>query len=156
MLAGCTAHDEDTLFDLLDPAQASGLVREIGVDTFTFDHALVRDTLYARLSPSQRARQHALVARVLERRAGAETETARHWLAAGPAHAGSAWRAATAAGQVAMRAHAHPEAAALFRGALEALTQDPTSGPRDRYDVLIQIAVAHRCRRGCGAGPRPG
>ncbi len=144
VLADCTGHDEDALFDLLDPAQASGLVREVGVDRFTFEHALVRDTLYVRLSPSRRARQHSTVARALGRHANRETEEARHWLAAGPACAAQAWRAAAAAGEVAMRAHAHPEASALFASALEAQTQDPASSPRDWYDVLVQRAVADR------------
>ncbi len=144
VLADCTGHDEDVLFELLDPALASGLVREVGIDRLAFDHALVRDTLYVRLSPSRRARQHGTVARAVGRRMNRETEEARHWLAAGPASAAQAWRAAAAAADVAMRAHAHPEASALFANALEALAQDPESGRRDRYDVLVQRAVADR------------
>ncbi len=144
VLAECTAEHEDALYDLLDPALASGLVRELGVDRFAFDHALVRDTLYSRLRPSRRARLHAAVATTLARRTGTETETARHWLAAGPAHAAPAWRAAAAAGEVAMRSHAHPEAAALFAQALTSLERDAQAGPRDRYDVLMRQAVADR------------
>ena len=43
----------------------AGLVREFGVDRFRFAHALVRDTAYAALSRSRRARMHARVAEVL-------------------------------------------------------------------------------------------
>ena len=144
VLAECTTYDEDALLDALDPAVASGLVREVGVGHVAFDHALVRDTVYTRLSATRRARQHATVARALERHPDTETETARHWLAAGPAHAAAAWRAASAAGEVAMRAHAHPEASALFASALHSLEQDPRAGARERYDVLVRQAVADR------------
>lgn len=144
VLAASTGGDEDALLDVLDPAYASGLVREVSVDHFSFDHALVRDTLYSQLSPPRRAREHRKVAEVLAGRPDRETEVARHWLAAGSRHAAQAWRAAAAAGDVAMRAHAHPEAAALFSNALEALEQDPGSTERDRYDVLLRLAVALR------------
>ena len=34
------------MLDLLEPAQVAGLVREEAVETFVFEHALVRDTAY--------------------------------------------------------------------------------------------------------------
>jgi hypothetical protein len=114
------------------------------VDTFVFEHALVRDTAYDGVSPTRRARMHAAVAAVLERGGGHETEVARHWLAAGPAHASRAWRAALAAGGIALSAHAHPEAAALFDAALHSLSEDPEAHPRQRYDLLVRRAVAER------------
>ena len=65
VLAQALDLDEDEVLDLLDTAQAVGLVHEEGVDRFGFDHALVRDTLNSLTSPSRRARQHARVAEVL-------------------------------------------------------------------------------------------
>ena len=48
-----------------------------------------------RSRPAHRqARAHAAVAAALDHRLGRATEAARHWLAAGPAHAARAWRAA--------------------------------------------------------------
>ena len=71
-------------------------------------------------------------------------EEARHWLAAGPTHAGTAWRAAVAAAEVARDLHAHEETAALLGSALAAMGDDPSSTAHDRYDVLMARADAYR------------
>ena len=144
LLAAATGTDEDELLDLVEPAQAAGLVREDGVDRFRFAHALIRETIYAGISPSRRARRHARLASVLAGRQGHETEIARHWLAAGPAHAREAWHAAVAAAQVARRAHAHPEAAALYRSALDVLADDPAATDLDRYELLMELVTSCR------------
>lgn len=144
VLAQALDLDEDELLDLLDTAQAVGLVHEDGVDRFAFDHALVRDTLNSSTSTSRRARQHARVAEVLAQHPGRETETAMHWLAAGPSHAAQAWRAAAAAGEVALRSHAHEEAADLYGQALAALELDPTADDRDRYALHEGLTLCHR------------
>ena len=89
---------------------------------------------------------HARVAEALESRPGRESETARHWLAAGPAYAGQAWRAARAAAEAARRVHAYGEVAELLEGAIESLEKDPTATAADRYDLLMPLADAHRWR----------
>ncbi len=144
VLAVVTGVDEDDLLDVVEPAQAAGLVRDTGIDRFAFAHALVRDTLYASVGASRRARHHAAVASVLDGRSGHETEVARHWLDAGPAHAAKAWRAALDASRVARRAHAHEEAVAWSTAALEALDQDAEATPEDRYEVLMEQVQAFR------------
>jgi DNA-binding SARP family transcriptional activator len=144
LLAAATGTAEDHLVDRLEAARVAGLVREDGVDKFVFAHALVRDTIYTGLSASRRARRHARVATFLSGRAGRETEEARHWLAAGPAHAARAWRAAAIAADVAVRAHAHDEAADLLRTALTVVEDDPGADLRDRYDLLMQLVTAYR------------
>ena len=143
-LATTTGEDEDDVLDLLDPALATGVVREDGVDRFAFDHALVRDTLVARLPVSRRARVHARAAAALDGVAGHETELARHWLAAGPAHAAQAWRAAERAAEVSLASYGHDESADLVRQALEVLDADPTATLHDRWRLLVALAVAHR------------
>ena len=143
-LARTSGEPEDDVLDLLDPALAVGLVREDGVDRFVFDHALVRDTLVARLPVSRRARVHARAAAALEGTPGHETELARHWLAAGPSHAARAWRAAEVAAEVSLASYAHDEATDLLRQALEALEADPTATTRQRARLLVQLATAHR------------
>ncbi len=143
-LAAATGIDEDDLLDVVEPAQAAGLVREDGIDRFLFSHALVRDTLRAGMSASRVARAHARVAGVLEELGGRETEVARHWLASGPSYAAQAWRAAVGAAAVARRLHAYDEAANLLEQALGAMDDDVEAAPPDRYDVLLALMDAYR------------
>jgi len=138
---------EAALLDLLEPALAADLVRDLGGDNFRFGHALVRDTAYAELSPSRRERMHASVADLIaadpraDRRA---TEIARHWASAGDRHVRKAWRATARAAGVAMAAHAADEAAAHYRAALDLLARDPDATPRNRWDLLVGYADACR------------
>lgn len=144
VLAGAADADEEELLDRLDPALAVGLLREDGVDRFSFDHALVRDTLVAQLSPSRRARLHARVAGVLADLPGRRSEEARHWLDAGPAYAARAWRAARDAGDEAASLHAHVEADALYTQALDRWGDDPAREEPDRFELLMRRAASLR------------
>jgi DNA-binding SARP family transcriptional activator len=143
-LARAADIDEDDVLDIVDPAQAAGLVVEDGIDRFTFAHALVVDTLLAGLRPSRRGRVHARVAGALAGGSGQETELARHWLAAGPSYAAQAWRAAVAAATQTARLHDHQRAAELLLAAEALLDKDDSAGPRDRYDLLLALIDAHR------------
>lgn len=136
------ANDEDVL-DLIEPAVEAGLVAEEGIDRYSFAHALVRDSLYAGMSASRRARRHAVVAAAIEG-SGRWSEEARHWLAAGPAHAATAWRAAERAARDARALHAHEDRAELLTAALAAMADDPAATHRDRFDALMELADAHR------------
>jgi hypothetical protein len=71
-------------------------------------------------------------------------EAARHWLAAGPAHAGRAWRSALLAAREAQALHAWDESADLLAAALAAQDGDPAATGRERYDLLL--ARADACR----------
>jgi DNA-binding SARP family transcriptional activator len=144
LLAAVSDVDEDDLLDLVEPAQTAGLVREDGAEGFAFGHALVRDTVYAGLRPTRRARLHARAAEALAGSPAHTTEEARHWLAAGPSRADRAWRAASAAAEVARRSHAHEEAADLLEAALRALGDDPAATDEDRYDLLMRLVVPYR------------
>ncbi|MCW2765837.1 MAG: transcriptional activator domain [Nocardioides sp.] len=143
-LADVTGIDEDDLLDVVEPAQAAGLVREDGVDRYLFAHALVRDTLRAGMSISRRARTHARIARSLAGSTGRETEVALHWLEAGPSYAGQAWRSAVTAADLARRLHGYDQAADLLRSALDSQAADPDSSPRDRFDLLMALIEAYR------------
>ena len=144
VLAGASDVEEDTVLDRLEPALEAGLVREDQVGSYRFSHALVRDTIYGDLTPTRRARAHARVAEALQGLPGRESERARHWLGAGPAYASRAWLAAVGAAALARRLHAHEESADLLRAALSVLPQDPDATPRERYDVLTDLADAQR------------
>jgi hypothetical protein len=143
-LATVTGIDEDDLLDVVEPAQAAGLVREDGIDRYLFAHALVRDTLRAGLSASRRARAHARVADVLDGAPGRESEVAWHWHEAGPSYADRAWRSAVQAAGLARRLHAHDQAAELLERALVSLDGDAHAGLRERYDVLTALIEAYR------------
>jgi DNA-binding SARP family transcriptional activator/Mrp family chromosome partitioning ATPase len=145
-LAAAAGTSEDDVLDELEPAATAGLVRETAVDRWAFEHALVRDTVYAALPTSRRARMHARVAEALDALGASdrETEQARHWLAAGPSYAGRAWPAAAAAAAATRRLHAHDESAELLTAALQVQQQDPASTDMDRWDLLMQLVDARR------------
>jgi DNA-binding SARP family transcriptional activator len=143
-LARATGIDEDGLLDVVEPAEAAGLVRDVGVERFTFAHALVRDTLVAGLSATRRARVHARVAEALTDQPDRAGERAVHWQAAGPSYAGQAWRSAVEAAGVARRLYAHQQSAYLLRNALDTMPGDPEATLRDRYDVLMHLVDAYR------------
>jgi DNA-binding SARP family transcriptional activator len=136
--------DEDDLLDIVEPAEATGLVREVGIGRFTFAHALVRDTLVSGLSASRRGRVHARVAEALEGSAERAGERALHWQAAGPSYAGRTWRSAVEAADVSRRLYAHQQSAHLLRTGLAAMSDDPEATPRERYDVLMALVEAYR------------
>lgn len=143
-LALVTGIDEDDLLDVVEPAQAAGLVREDGIDQFLFAHALVRDTLRGGLSASRRARVHARVAEALSEVPGRETEVAWHWHEAGPSYADRAWRAAVEAAGLARRFYAYDEAAELLQSALVSIEGDAQATLRDRYDLLMALIEEYR------------
>ncbi|WP_341358448.1 BTAD domain-containing putative transcriptional regulator [Georgenia sp. M64] len=143
-LAAAAGGDEDELLDHLDLALAAGLVRDEGVDRFSFSHALVRDTVRSQLSSTRRARTHARVAAHLAGLPGREVEAAHHWLAAGPAHAAHAWRAAVAAAGAVRRFHAYEQAAELLTSALTSIDVAGGATARERYDVLLDLVDAYR------------
>ncbi len=143
-LAAATDIDEDDLLDVVEPAQAAGLVREDGIDHFYFAHALVRDTLQAGMSISRRARAHLRAAEALDGVPGRETEVARHWREAGPSYADRAWRAAVGAAALARRYYAYDQAAELLSSALTSLEGDPAAGPTERYAVLTALIEEYR------------
>ncbi len=143
-LARATGVDEDALLDVVEPAEAAGLVRDVDVERFTFAHALVRDTLVAGLSATRRARVHARVADALADQPDRAGERAVHWQAAGPSYAGPAWRSGVEAAGVARRLYAHQQAAHLLSTALDTMRGDPEATARDRYDVLMHLVDAYR------------
>lgn len=62
--------DEDTVLPLVEEAQRSQVIHEVrggSGDTYTFQHALVRETLYEGLNPRRRARLHRQVGEAYER-----------------------------------------------------------------------------------------
>ena len=114
-----------------------------------FRHALLREVVADDLLPGERAQLHLTLARALEHRLEASSDTqlavavAHHFAAADehPAALAAAVRAASAAERV----HAHGEAAALLERALELWDRVPDAEARagvDRVTVLARAADA--------------
>jgi len=120
-------------------------------DAYAFHHALVQETIYADLLPSERTRLHSRYAQVLAAQpslihdpALAAGEMARHFEAA---HELSAARAAWLdAGRAAYQALALHEADACFARALAI----PASEPQDRGGEVQVLAEASEIARAAG------
>lgn len=142
VLAGVSGVGADELLDLIEPAVAIGLVRETAPEEYQFAHALVRDALRSSLSETRRARVHGAVARALAGSQASDREIARHWLVAGRAHAGRAWRAGVAAADEDTRIRDHTGAVELLEASLDALARDAEATAEDREAVLTALARA--------------
>ena len=131
--------DDATAVGLLGPGQDVG-------EVYRFRHALIRETLYAELSPQSRAQAHHRIAAVLENSAGAgHAELAYHFLRAVPASAEAAARAvhhSRLAGADALTALAYEEAAGHFRHALDVQRRAARATPASRAGLLLSLAEA--------------
>jgi DNA-binding SARP family transcriptional activator len=147
LLAQLEGTGEEEVLDGLEPAMSAGALLDPAGDRLHFNHALVRDAIYAAVPLLRRQHRHAEVARLLEHGDASHrrlTEIARHWLLAGPGHAAQAWRMAVDAAAYATRLQAHEDAADLLGAALRSQVQDPAATPTQRYDVLMARALACR------------
>jgi len=131
--------DDATAIGLLGPGQDIG-------EVYRFRHALIRETLYAELSPQSRAQVHHRIAAVLENSVGpGHAELAYHFLRAAPASAEAAARAvhhSRLAGADALTALAYEEAAGHFRRALDVQRRAAQASPADRAGLLLSLAEA--------------
>ena len=131
--------DDATAIGLLGPGQDVG-------EVYRFRHALIRETLYAELSPQSRARGHHRIAAVLENSAGpGHAELAYHFLRAAPASAEAAARAvhhSRLAGADALTALAYEEAAGHVRHALDVQRRAARATPASRAGLLLSLAEA--------------
>jgi len=129
---------------LLDEAAAAGLLA--AGEGYRFRHVLIRETLYAELSPQARARAHHRIATILEDAAGpSHAELAYHFLRAASVSAEAAGRAvhhSRLAGHEALIALAYEEAAAHFRRALDVQRQAAQATPASRASLLLSLAEA--------------
>ena len=141
--------DESSVLDQLEAAVAASVLAESGerVGRFSFEHALIRQSLYESLGATRRARMHHRVALALEQlseRDGEErlSELAMHWrLATASVDAGRAAGYARRAGERALASLAPAEAARLFADAIE-LSGDLDSV--ERCQALIGLGEAQR------------
>jgi tetratricopeptide (TPR) repeat protein len=113
---------EDSVEGALEQAILAGLVREIGGESYAFNHALTQQTLYGELSPRRRKRLHLAAGQALERlpereRERRAAEMAWHFLEGDDPEQALRW--AVLAGTQAEQVFANREAERQYRTALE-------------------------------------
>ena len=143
---------EDEYLNALDEALSAGLVVETGSDaSYSFSHALIRETLYEGMSAARRARIHRRVGEALEAGAGSDRNLvalAHHFTrAAGAEDVDKAITYACRAGEWATRMLAHEEAGEQYTHALEVLDRFQPDALARRCELLLLIGEA-RVRSG--------
>ena len=145
-LAAMTGQNEAEVLELLDEAVRARVVvaREDGL---AFAHALVRDTVYAELSPGTRARLHRAAAQMLEATGRSEPgDLAAHWSrTGGSADAQRAAACALDAARSAMARMGYEQAVRWYRWALD-------GGAGDTVSVLIGLGEAQMLSGDMGGG----
>jgi hypothetical protein len=147
------------LLDLVDEAVVARVLVEVPrePDRYAFAHSLIRETLYADLTPSSRARLHGAVGTALEGLYGlaAEehlSELSHHFFAAYAEGAAKAVDLSARAGHQALRVLAYEEADRHFGQALRIVAQEDPAGER-ACDLLLAQGDA-RMRGGRPAAAR--
>ena len=145
VLERALGRDHDVL-ELVEDAMDAGLVSELDAGEFQFGHALVRDTVRSRLTPSRVLRLHLLIADAVASASATPADDeviAYHLCAASPL--GDAERAATYALRAAQRlvATSGPDDAVSFaeRG-LAVLDAGRVAAPLLRADLHLVLAEA--------------
>jgi DNA-binding SARP family transcriptional activator/tetratricopeptide (TPR) repeat protein/type II secretory pathway predicted ATPase ExeA len=146
LLERVVALDEDEFLNALDDVVLAGLVVASGQpDSFSFSHALIRETLYEGMSAPRRSRIHRRVAEALEAGEAERQLPAIAYHFAQAARAEDADKAITyacRAGEQATALLAHEEAAEHYARALEVLDRfHPEDGAR-RLHVLLALGEA--------------
>ncbi|MDQ3897800.1 MAG: AAA family ATPase, partial [Actinomycetota bacterium] len=140
------ASDVPDAFDALEEAVAGHLVVEVRPGRYRFTHAIVRDTLYSRLTGTRRSRLHRKVGEGLEEMGPTSdlhrlATLAHHFAEAAPAGtAAKAAEYALAAARQAISEAAWEEAAAFLERGLAALDVEDPADLEHRCDLLILLA----------------
>jgi tetratricopeptide (TPR) repeat protein len=148
VLADAVGRSTDEVLDILDRADAAGLVTNVSGGNFTFTHALIAHTLSGDLARTRRAESHRRVAEAIERLGPVDErvrELARHWAAAGePSDAARTIDYACRSGERALASSAPDEAVRWYGKAQELLAQHEHADPELRCDVLLGLGEAQR------------
>lgn len=135
---------EDQALAALDRATETGLITPAGPGDYAFQHALIRQALLDRLTPSRSARAHAHLAEAIEQRyqvdSGLAPLLARLYDGAQAfGHSALARFYMTEAARAAQRGLAHEEAASLFEQAADT----SGTGRGEREELLLSAAHCH-------------
>lgn len=151
VVAGIAGRTEGATLDLLDLAVEAHVIDEVSgtSDRYTFTHALIRETLYERLSNNRRRRVHVIVAEVLRKNRATDLEPylgelAYHYAQAGRGHEERAYTFALKAAERSEEQLAYEEAADHFDLALR---MHETIDPLDhqtRIERLMDLGYARQ------------
>lgn len=143
-VAHAAGSDVPTALAALEPALTANLVVASGAGGARFQHALVRTTIYDDLPADRRVAAHVAAARAIDAVPGGDRywpDLARHWAEAAPAgHGDEALRSAVNAGEQAIAAAAHDEAARYLSAALARFGDRTTSAGFERTGVQLMLA----------------
>lgn len=147
-LQGICGRPESELETALEDAYLAGLIREMGRDGYSFNHALTQQALYADVSARRRRRLHRAAGEALERlpervRERRIPELAWHFLQADDAERALSY--ALLAGRQAETVFGYAEAERYYRTALE-LARDLADRPREaealeRHGGVLRILL---------------
>jgi DNA-binding SARP family transcriptional activator len=157
--------EEQVLLDAVEAGLLTGLVTEPVAGRIRFAHALVRDTLYDRLSRLRRSRLHARAAAAIERHSPSEfAALAYHFTEAGSDPVKATQYCRLAAMQAEQR-FAYHEATRLWEQAIDSFDKAGGSPARDRLELVLglvrtlahtgQLARARSYRRDCVRAAEP-
>jgi class 3 adenylate cyclase len=136
----------DELLDALEEALRAGLISETGPATYSFSHALIRQTLYAELSSTRRVRLHRRIGEAIEHAPGADRQVealAHHFAeAALDGQIAKAADYALAAGRRALDRLDPEEAVARLERGVELLKLEPAADHARIADLLLALAQA--------------
>lgn len=146
VLAAVAGVDEDRVVDLLDAAQSTDLVNEVGLDRYRFGHALVRATLLEEQTTTRRVRTHRKIAEAIEALHAGDldavvTDLANHYGEAVAADPAKAIEYAKRAGELAYAASAADDAVRWYGLALEHV-EDDSHDIEVRVDLLTRLGRA--------------
>jgi tetratricopeptide (TPR) repeat protein len=137
----------DDLLDALEEALRAGLISETGPSSYSFSHALIRQTLYAELTTTRRVRLHRRIGEAIEQAPSTDRQVealAHHFAeAALDGQIAKAADYALAAGRRALDRLDPEEAVARLERGVELLDLEPTADHTRQADLLLALAQAH-------------
>ena len=151
MLERLSGKSAEWIAEVLEEAVAARVLTEdpgVAGGRYAFSHALVRETLYERLTRTRRVRLHRAIAEAMEDLYGRAPgphlgDLAYHALrSARPRDAERSSAYARGAGEYATQLLAYEEAAAHFHQALHALESSPESNVEERCELLLALGDA--------------
>jgi DNA-binding SARP family transcriptional activator len=151
LLERLSGNSAERIAEVLEEAVAARVLTEdsgAAGGRYAFAHALVRETLYERLTRTRRVRLHRAIAEALEDMYGRDPgphlgDLAYHALrSARPRDAERASAYARGAGEYAMQLLAYEEAAAHFHQALQALALSPELNADEQCELLLALGDA--------------
>jgi hypothetical protein len=142
-LVAISEESDAEIWDAMDAGVLAGVLTQTSSGDWRFRHDLVRETLYADLSSSRRARLHARALAALERRPVVDvSQLAQHAQASGSLARSAATRWSIAAAREAAARLAYEDSARWWTRAVAAHARDAGADPAARSELLMALLGA--------------